>query len=373
MARVFCAPPQHYNVIWGDNAHQHQGHGHFARDPETARKRLLRAWYDVAEEIARAGHELVLPKLSPDTPDQVFTADSVVHFIGKNGKPGALLSSMNSPDRQREVAAAEQAFRNRGYEIHEAHPSRKREGTGDCLYAADLGFYFMGYGPRSDAEAGQHFADVTGTMVVGVPLVDKPLTYNGSAGMGAVMLGTTTSSLASVDTEGFHLDVLAQPLPTGHLICYYDGLTAPTRAVFDHFYRSVFNEKTRAWDARMIEISAQDFRSFATNSLAVPDARAPNGYTMFVPHDISDELTTALEGHGYRLYAADIEVARWSGGGLHCMFNVENDLSAVPARPLHYVHEFVIDKWAELNAPENGRYGVRVFKPRPQPAAARFG
>ena len=360
--RIFCAPPNYYNVVKGDNAHQREGYDKFQANPERNRERLITAWQKVANELTRLGHELITPELDPEAPDQVFAADSVFHFIDEQGQRAILLSHMNSPTRQREVAVAERLFRKLGYVVYSADKTHKHEGTGDGEFAQDTHTILHGCGPRSDREAGQHVANVTGKTVFALPLTSVLIDdkYCGEGG-----------GLRSKDVEGFHLDVLAQPLPTGHVICYWEGLPHATQQFLSLSYEGYDGIKEHKFYSNILKISKEDYEKFATNCVAVPDRDARNGYTLFIPEDISPELKNILSGFGYRLFEVDIEVARWSGGGLHCMFNVENDFSTPPTRKLNYVEQFMINEWTNPRSdnPEwdSGKRrvvpGLRVFRP----------
>lgn len=363
--RIFCAPPNNYSVVEGDNAHQQEGYAKFKADPESYREQLKATWQKVADELTRLGHQLLIPELDPEAPDQVFCADSVMQFTDQNNRRCVLLSHMNSPARQREVAAAERLFRKLGYIVYAADKDYKHEGTGDGLYAAGIGAIFSGYGPRSDKEAGQHIANATGKTVFMLPLMSDFIDdkYDGDSG-----------GLRSKDVEGFHVDVLMQPLPTDHVICYWEGLPRFTQNFIGYFYDNLFNVEKHEWYSRLIKISKDDYEKFATNCLAVPDKDSPNGYTLFIPDDLSQKLKDALSELGYRLFEVDIEVARWSGGGLHCMFNVEYDFSSSSTRDLNYVLQFLIDKWTNpFNADWDGENcrtlpGLRVYRPSQAPA-----
>src|SRR5215831_11961880 len=105
-------------------------------------------------------------------PDLVFTANAAVVLDRQ-----ALLARFRHPQRQREEAHFEAAFRSlqaHGHidAVRKLPEGLVLEGAGDCVWDERRNLFWMGYGPRSDAAAARAVEDTFAREVVALELAD---------------------------------------------------------------------------------------------------------------------------------------------------------------------------------------------------------
>jgi N-dimethylarginine dimethylaminohydrolase len=192
--------PRHFGVFyeinpwmqprtWGDDAHGLRA----AAASSSAALRLA---------IERTGGTVELLPPVEGVPDLVFPANAAVVLDGK-----VLVARFLHPERQREepvFRAAFQALKARGLvnEVVELPPGVLQEGAGDCIWDADRGFFWAGYGQRSTSDSLPVIETVFGERVVGLELATPRF---------------------------YHLDTCFCPLAGGKLL-YYPAHPCPCRA-----------------------------------------------------------------------------------------------------------------------------------------------
>ncbi|HEX7967824.1 MAG TPA: arginine deiminase-related protein [Stellaceae bacterium] len=232
-----------------------------------------------------AAIELVAP--APGLPDLVFTANAAVVMDRK-----ALLARFRHPERQREEAHVERAFRHlkaRGYvdAIVPLPQGLVLEGAGDCVWDETRSVFWMGYGPRSAAAS----RDV----------VDE-------------VFGVETIALELADPRFYHMDTALSPLANGEVL-YFPGAFTPT---------GLGEIRERVASDLRVEIGAEDACRLAANAVCLGDS--------VIVSDCSADLRGRLEERGYRVLAAPLDSFLRSGGSAFCL-TLRLDRASEAVRP----------------------------------------
>jgi N-dimethylarginine dimethylaminohydrolase len=264
--------PRHFGVFyeinpwmqprtWGDDAHGLRA----AAASSSAALRLA---------IERAGGTVELLPPVEGVPDLVFPANAAVVLDGK-----VLVARFLHPERQREepvFRAAFQALKTRGLvnEVVELPPGVLQEGAGDCIWDADRGFFWAGYGQRSTSDSLPVIETVFGERVVGLELATPRF---------------------------YHLDTCFCPLAGGKLL-YYPAAFTPQALARIHAHVA---------PADRIEANAGEAQAFCVNAVNIGRqivmAKAP------------DSLHRKLTTLGYQVHEVDLAPFILSGGGAYCM------------------------------------------------------
>lgn len=264
--------PRHYGVFYEINPWmQPQTWGHDAaglRAVAASASSALR----LAVEMAGGAVELISPV--EGVPDLVFPANAAVVLDGK-----VLLARFRHAERQREepvFRAAFQALKARGVvsEVIELPHGVLQEGAGDCIWDADRGFFWAGYGQRSTFNSLQTIETVFEERVLGLELATPRF---------------------------YHLDTCFCPLAGGKVL-YYPA--AFTRAALAQIHAHVA-------PSDRIEADAEEAGAFCVNAVNIGRqivmAKAP------------ETLRRKLERQGYQLHEVDLAPFILSGGGAYCM------------------------------------------------------
>ena len=152
--------------------------------------------------LAGLGADIDLVPSVPGLPDLVFTANAAVVLDRQ-----VLLARFRHPERQREEAHFEAAFRSlqaRGVvdAVRKLPDDVVLEGAGDCVWDETRKLFWMGYGPRSDAAARHPVADAFGQDVIALELADPRF---------------------------YHMDTALSALPGGEVMYLPDAFTAAGR------------------------------------------------------------------------------------------------------------------------------------------------
>jgi N-dimethylarginine dimethylaminohydrolase len=280
--RFLMCRPEHFAVNYAINPWMDPAS--WARDAraQLAAKREWRALYD---NMRKLGAEVELVRPAANLPDLVFTANAAVVLDRK-----VLLARFRHPERQREEVLFEEAFRDlqaRGLieSITKLSDHLVLEGAGDCVFDAARGLFWMGYGPRSDAQA-------------------RPLVID--------TFGQDVLALELADPRFYHMDTALCPLPGGELMYLPSAFTREGLAEI----------RARVAPEDRIEIGMEDGCQLAANAVCI-------GKTV-VMSNAGTELRAELCARGYNVVAAPLPSFLRSGGSAFCL-TLRLDRCSVPA------------------------------------------
>jgi N-dimethylarginine dimethylaminohydrolase len=224
-----------------------------------------RQWSALEERLDSLG--VIVERIDPvrGLPDLVFTANAGLVF-----RDTVILSRFRHGVRQKEAPYFRAWFASRGFGVVELPEGMHFEGAGDALFCGET--LFAGYRFRSDALGHQWIGEHLGVNVLPVELVDP---------------------------RYYHLDTCFCPLAEGAAI-YYPG-------AFDEYGRSVLKE----WVGRLIEVSADEARSFSCNAVVV-------GRDV-VLNEGAPRLAESLRAEGFRVHALVLTEFIKAGGSAKCL------------------------------------------------------
>lgn len=159
--RFLMCPATHYRVEYSINAWMEGNRDRV--QPETA-QREWDALYALISEHATI--ELIDPV--PELPDLVFAGGAAL-VLGKR----AVLSRFAHEERRPEEAVWRKWLHENGFEIIEVPDDIAFEGASDCALSPDGGPLWMGYGFRTQLEAGDFLARTFDCEVVPLHLVER--------------------------------------------------------------------------------------------------------------------------------------------------------------------------------------------------------
>jgi N-dimethylarginine dimethylaminohydrolase len=280
-ARFLMCRPEHFAVDYTINPWMDPKRWARDADAHAAAEREWQAFYRKLLELG-AAVELVPP--APGLPDLVFTANAAVVLDGK-----ALLARFRHPERQREEGHFEAAFRSllaRGLidSVRKLPKDLVLEGAGDCVWDARRKLFWMGYGPRSDANAAQAVEEMFAQDVVALELADPRF---------------------------YHMDTALAPLPGGEVMYLPRAFTAAGKAAIHE--RVAPNER--------IEIAIEDGCRLAANAVALGNTLIMSG--------CGRRLRAQLEARGYAVVTTPLSSFLRSGGSAFCL-TLRLDRRSVP-------------------------------------------
>src|SRR5262249_6556439 len=199
-----------------------------------------REWTARHRKLGELGAAVELVPPAPGLPDLVFTANAAVVLDRQ-----ALLARFRHPQRQREEAHFEAAFRSlhaRGLidTVRKLPEGLVLEGAGDCVWDERRNLFWMGYGPRSGAAAAHAVTDMFGRDVVAPELADERF---------------------------YHMDTALAPLPGGEVMYLPSAFTAAGNAAI----------RARVAPHARIEIAIEDGRRFAANAVGLRNTLIMSG------------------------------------------------------------------------------------------------
>jgi N-dimethylarginine dimethylaminohydrolase len=243
-------------------------------DPAALAAAAIKSASTLRAELEKTGARVEIVAAVEDLPDLVFPANAAIVLDGR-----ALVARFRHPERQGEEAVFRDAFlalEARGLlcEVLELPDGVLQEGAGDCIWDADRGFFWAGYGQRSTANSLSVIETVFEQRVVGLELA----------------------------TERFyHLDTCFCPLAGGRVLYYPPAFTPESLAVI----RSHVRPEDR------IEATSEEAGAFCVNAVNIGRhivmAKAP------------DSLRAKLRALGYDIAEVDLAPFILSGGGAYCM------------------------------------------------------
>jgi N-dimethylarginine dimethylaminohydrolase len=283
-ARFLMCRPVHFAVSYAINpwmdpqswASEERAHAAASR----------REWTGLSRRLTDLGAAIELVPPAPEVPDLVFTANAAVVMDRQ-----ALLARFRHPERQREEAHFEAAFRSlqaRGLvdAVRKLPEGVLLEGAGDCVWDRARNLFWMGYGPRSDAAVRHTVEDI---------------------------FGQETISLELADERFYHMDTALCPLPGGEIMYVPQAFTPAGRGLIRH----------RVTAAQRIEIGTEDAGLLAANAVCLGNTLVMSG--------CGDGLRRQLEERGYRVMTRPLRSFLRSGGSAFCL-TLRLDLRSVPTR-----------------------------------------
>src|SRR5437763_8275545 len=233
-----------------------------------------REWGALYRKLTKLGAAIELLAPVSGLPDLVFTANAAIVLDGR-----ALLAHFRHPERQREEAHFEAAFRAlqaRGLidAMRKLPKDLVLEGAGDCVWDARRKLFWMGYGPRSDVSAARAVEALFAQDVVTLELADPRF---------------------------YHMDTALAPLPGGEVMYLPQA--------FDASGLGAICERVAPEDR--LQLSLEDGCRLAANAVCL-------GRTL-VLSDAGARLRAQLEERGYCVVATPLPSFLRSGGAAFCL------------------------------------------------------
>ena len=280
-ARFLMCRPEHFAVSYTINPWMDPKL--WARDVG-AHAAAEREWGALYRKLTKLGAAIELLAPVPGLPDLVFTANAAIVLDGR-----ALLAHFRHPERQREEAHFEAAFRAlqaRGLidAVRKLPKNLMLEGAGDCVWDARRKLFWMGYGPRSDVSAARAVEDTFAQDVVTLELADPRF---------------------------YHMDTALAPLPGGEVMYLPTAFTAAARGVI----------RARVAPHERIEIAMEDGCRLAANAVALGNTLIMSG--------CSRRLRAELGERGYEIVTTPLSSFLRSGGSAFCL-TLRLDRRSVP-------------------------------------------
>ena len=261
-SRFLMCEPQYFDVNYvinpwmTDNLHR-VGHAE-ARAQWASLNGLIQNEADV---------ELIDPK--PGLPDMPFTANAGL-VVGNR----VVLSNFRHPERQTEEPHFQRWFHDHGFSVDRLPRNLSFEGAGDALLDRGRSLVWMGYGHRSEREAG--------------PYIQRLL------GLDVVMLELT-------DPRFYHLDTCFCPLPRGYVMYYPAAFSPDSQALLREMIPP----------SHTVRVSESDALHFACNAVNIGD--------QIILNRASDPLCERLSQAGFRTVQTSLSEFLRAGGASKCL------------------------------------------------------
>jgi ornithine--oxo-acid transaminase len=203
------------------------------------------------------------------SPDMVFTANA-----GLVRKGIVALSRFLHVERQGEEPHFRKWFDDSGFTVRELPRAVPFEGEGDALFEADDSRLWAGHGMRSRRASHDYLWATWGIEVI---------------------------SLQLIDPRFYHLDTCFCPLFGGYLLYYLDAFDAESQAKIASRYP----------DNKRVAVSAADALRFACNAINVGK--------IIILNEVSQGLSSVLEGHGFNMIQVALTEFLKAGGAAKCL------------------------------------------------------
>jgi N-dimethylarginine dimethylaminohydrolase len=291
-------PPVFYKIPFvEDESHLENdfmidGAAAFSQDPDLFKKTADQQWSALYKSFENLGVNIQLLNPVIDIHNQVFTADPLLCFQRTDGHKMVLLSQFSNPTRVEEVEQASLFAKQSMPDFALVQNVHYSEGTGDHLYDPYRNLFWSGYALRT----GPQYAAHGRTSIESHKVI-------------AVLTGLRVISL-NVQRPFFHLDTCFTPLPTGHILCYRDGLSPEAFETIQHHAFAPYDLDPSEY---LIEISRDDAYDYACNVRVV-------GNVIVMAH-CSDALKSRLKTIGYDVINHNLSHFIHYGGGVHCLTN----------------------------------------------------
>lgn len=266
-------PPNHFEVSYRINPWMDPDAWSSQAGVLTALAR--RQWRQLHDTLIDLGAKLDLVPPVRGLPDMVFTANAAVALNSK-----ILVARFRHPERQRETPVFLRYFeglKQRGLlsEVIAAPDGVVQEGAGDCVWDCHRGFFWAGFGPRSNRTAADYIASFFGQEAV------------------ALELSTNVY---------YHMDVCLCPLTHGDILYYPASLTQSGHQRL----RSVVGDPTK-----LIEVDQTDAIRLTVNAINIGDD--------IIMSECSASLRRELGRRGYRVHLTPLDAFQRSGGSACCL------------------------------------------------------
>ena len=255
-------PPTQYDVNYVINPWME---GNLNR---SSRRIATRQWERLHFALAGLAH-VELVEQQAGSPDMVFTANA---GLVSNGM--VALSRFLHPERQGEEPHFRKWFDDSGFALRELPPDVPFEGEGDALFEADNSRLWAGYGMRSRESSHRYLQETWGVEVI---------------------------SLRLIDPRFYHLDTCFCPLFGGYVLYYPEAFDRASQAKIASRYA----------EEKRIEVWLQDALRFACNAINVG--------TTIVMNEVSAQLSSRLEAHGFRVVQVSLTEFLKAGGAAKCL------------------------------------------------------
>jgi N-dimethylarginine dimethylaminohydrolase len=271
-ARFLMCAPDHFGVAYKINPWMDPNS--WGRSDRALAAASRAEWAAFHHALVELGAEISLVPPALGVPDLVFTANAAVVLDGV-----ALLARFRHPQRQREEAHFEAAFRSlqgRGLidAVRMLPADLVLEGAGDCVWDETRNLFWIGFGPRSDAASQAVVEDVFGVPAIALELIDPRF---------------------------YHMDTALCPLPGGEVVFVPGAFTPRGQAVI----------RDRVAAAQRIEIGAEDACQLAANAVCIGNTLVVSG--------CSERLRADLGERGYRVVTSPLQSFLRSGGAAFCL------------------------------------------------------
>ena len=269
---LLVTDPAHFEVSYAINPWMRPGA--WSADPAAHRVAARASFEALVSAFEAAGARVEALAGAPGLPDMVFPANAAVVLNGR-----AMMARFRCSERQGEEAVFTAAFerlRARGVlsEVIELPKGRLQEGAGDAIWDATRQFFWVGYGPRSDAQSPATIAEVFGQEVVALELATD---------------------------DYYHLDTCFLPLSGGEVLYYPPAFTPAGRALI----------RAHVAPDKLFEASADDAGAFCVNAVNID--------RQVVMARATPALRVLMTRLGYALTEVDLDPFILSGGAAYCM------------------------------------------------------
>ena len=251
----------------------------------SSRRNATRQWEQLHAALSGVACVELLEQQA-GSPDMVFTANAGLVRQGV-----VALSRFLHAERQGEEPHFRKWFDDSGFAVRELPLSVPFEGEGDALFEADDSRLWAGHGMRSRRASHDYLWATWGVEVL---------------------------SLQLIDPRFYHLDTCFCPLFGGYLLYYSEAFDAESQAKIASRYD----------DSKLIAVSASDALRFACNAINV-------GKTIIL-NEVSPELDSALQAHGFNVIQVALTEFLKAGGAAKCLvlrlseMDVTHGSSALP-------------------------------------------
>ena len=292
---LLVTDPAHFEVSYAINPWMRPSA--WSADPAAHQAAARTSFEALVSAFEGAGARVEALAGAPGLPDMVFPANAAVVLNGR-----AMMARFRCPERQGEEAVFTAAFERlqaRGVltEVIELPKGRLQEGAGDAIWDATRQFFWVGYGPRSDAGSPATIAEVFGQEVVALELATD---------------------------DYYHLDTCFLPLSGGEVLYYPPAFTPAGRALI----------RANVAPDKLFEASADDAGAFCVNAVNI-DRRV-------VMARATPALRALMARLGYALTEVDLDPFILSGGAAYCMSLRLDRRSIVQTQPLEAARHDVL-------------------------------
>jgi N-dimethylarginine dimethylaminohydrolase len=235
-------------------------------------RRTMQEWNKLVQTYKEQGITVAVIDQKKGSPDMVFATDQGI-VSGKK----VLLSRFWTDERKKESAHYEKWFQDNGYTITYLPEGIYFEGNGDSYFWRDL--LFIGIGYRADNKT--------------CKAVSK-------------LLDVEVIPLEIIDPKFYHLDVGFFPLNNETIFYYPPAFSEKSRGVLKKLVPN------------LIEFSKEEAYRFCANSVVTDH---------HVIHQKNNQsFTDKLQELGYSSIEVDASEFMKSGGGIHCLTNILEEI-----------------------------------------------